>query len=105
MGLIKKLDIKESADFYRIALKLTEKAAERIINHLSLICNCSIEQGIFREKLKAAFTYSIQKGKPGFGCSNYRPISILSLLSKVYEKLIHTRLMDLTNTHYFTFKH
>ena len=47
MVLIQKLDIKKSADISEISPKLIKVAAERIINHLSLIFNCSIEQGIF----------------------------------------------------------
>ena len=83
MGLIKKLDIKKSADIYRTSSKWIKIAAERIINHLSLTFNCFIEQGIFPEKLKVAFIYPIHKGKSKFGCSNYQPISILPLLSKI----------------------
>ena len=70
-----------------------------------MICNCSIEQGIFPEKLKAAFIYPIHKGNSEFGCSNYRPISILPLCSEIYEKLMHTRLMDFINKLDITFKH
>ena len=80
-------------------------AVERIIKHLSLIFNCSIDQGVFTEKLKTAFIYPIHKGKSKFDCSNYQPISILSFLSKTYEKLMHTRLMDFINKHDITFKH
>ena len=55
MGLTKKeLNIKKSANIYGISPKLIKIAAERIINDLSLIFNCSIKQGIFSEKLKSA---------------------------------------------------
>ena len=105
MGLIKKLDTKKSADMYEISPKLIKIAAERIIKHLSLIFNCRNEQGIFPEKLKVAFIYPIHKGKLKLDCSNYRPISILPLLSKIYEKPMHTRLMDFISKLDITFKH
>ena len=101
MGRIKKLDTKKSA----ILPKLIKIAVERTLKHLSLIFNCSTDQGIFPEKLKTAFIYPIHKGKSKFDCSNYQPISILSFLSKTYEKLMHTRLMDFINKHDITFKH
>ena len=69
-----------------------------------MIFHCSVEQVIFPEKLKTAFIYPIYKGKSKFDCSNYRPICILSLLSKIYEKLMHTRLMGFINKH-ITYKH
>ena len=47
IDLINKLGIKKSADIYGISPKLIKIAAERIINHLSLMFNCSIEQCIF----------------------------------------------------------
>ena len=71
MGVTKKLNIKKSADIYGIWPKLTKITAERIINHASLIFNCTIEQGIFLEKLKTAFTYPTHKGKSKFDWSNY----------------------------------
>ena len=54
MGLINKINIKRTANIYVISPKLIKIAAERIINDLSLMFNCSIEQGIFSEKLKSA---------------------------------------------------
>ena len=53
-GSYKKLDIKKSANIYGTSPKLIKIAAEKIINHLTLIFKCSIEQGIFPEKLKSA---------------------------------------------------
>ena len=47
IDLINKLGIKKSADIYGISPKLIKIAAERIINNLSLMFNCSIEQCIF----------------------------------------------------------
>lgn len=65
MGLTKKLNMKKSANVYGISTKLIQIVAEIIINHLSLILNCSIE------KIKVSLIYPILKAKSKFDCSNY----------------------------------
>ena len=37
------------------------------------------------------FPNSRKKKDGKLGCNNYRPISLLSILSKIFEKLIHQR--------------
>ena len=59
--------------------------------------NCSVEQSIFPDKLKATFFIQFVKGSQNLIGSNYQHISILPLLSKIYKKLMHTRLMDFIN--------
>ena len=48
-----------------------------------------IEEGEFPSELKHADIVPIHKKKDNSDKCNYRPLSILSNYSKVYEKLIH----------------
>ena len=80
-------------------------AAGKLKDDLALIFNYSIEQGIFPEKLKTQLTFPIHKGESKFACSNYRPISILPLFSKIFEKLMYTRLIDFINKNELLFQH
>ena len=64
---------------------------------LCLIINESFRQGVFRDNLKVGMVYPIHKGDSEMVCSNYRPISILPIFSKLLEKLIHKRLSDYLN--------
>ena len=59
---------------------------------LTHICNLSFSQGVFPEKLKTAKILPIFKCDDSSLFSNYRPISILPCLSKVFEKLFYFRL-------------
>ena len=56
--------------------------------------------GIFPDKLKMAVVTPIYKGKDSdpheFG--NYRPISLLPTLSKIFEKVVHLQLYDYINS-------
>ena len=44
-------------------------------------------------KLKVAEVIPIDKKNSKLECSNYRPISLLSNIDKILEKLMHNRLM------------
>ena len=48
--------------------------------------NISLHTGVFPDVLKEARIIPIHKGGPSEDPSNYRPISILPIVSKVIEK-------------------
>ena len=66
---------------------------------LSLIINESFRDGIFPEKLKIAMVISIHKKGDVATNANYRPISLLSVFSKIFEKLMHQRLYSFLELH------
>ena len=59
---------------------------------LSKLVNLSFNQGKFPSILKIAKVLSIFKKTDKVDADNYRPISLLSNLSKIIEKLMHKRL-------------
>ena len=61
---------------------------------LAYLINCTFETGIFPDKLKIARVTSIFKGGEKSSISNYRPISVLNVFSKIYEKAISARLQN-----------
>ena len=64
-------------------------AAPAIADSITYICNLSIKTKSFPEKWKKAKVRPIfNKGKTD-DCSNYRPISVLPILSKILEKHVH----------------
>ena len=65
---------------------------------LATIVNQSFEYGIFPNKLKPGKTNPLHKKDSTDDPSNYRPISILSVFSKIIEKLIHKRLYNFFDT-------
>lgn len=60
--------------------------------HLSSIINQCFSQGKFPDSLKIAKVLPIYKAGDKKSLSNYRPISLLSDMSKIFEKLIFKRL-------------
>ena len=62
-----------------------------------ILTNCinkSIETGCFPDSLKAANITPIFKKDDPLDKANYRPVSILPLISKVYERLIYNQLSE-----------
>ena len=72
---------------------------------LSDIINLSFNQGIFPNLLKIANLIPIHKKGDKLDCNNYRPISLLSNISKIYEKYMHTSLTNFLQVNKLFFFH
>ena len=90
--LLSTIKTSKSAGHDRIPGKLLRDAAEVIAPSLSAILNASINTGIFPEDFKIAIISSIHKAGSKTNCDNYRPISVLSSVAKIYEKLVTEQL-------------
>ena len=65
---------------------------------LSNLINKSLALGLFPQSLKKAKILHIFKSKAKLNIANYRPISILPVISKVYEKVFYSKLYDYFST-------
>ena len=61
-------------------------AAEVIKGPITYIVNLSLKSGIFPNEMKLAKVIPLHKKKGRLDAGNYRPVSILSVVSKVFEK-------------------
>ena len=90
--LISNLDSKKSPGFDELSAKFLKLCAPHISKTLANIFNISISSGIYPDLLKTARVTPIYKNGEKSDPSNYRPISVLSLMNKVFEKILHKRL-------------
>ena len=67
---------------------------DQISNHLATICNLSFSTGVFPAIPKTAKVIPIHKKNSKLEVSNYRPISLLSNIDKIFEKLMDSRLIE-----------
>jgi hypothetical protein len=83
---IQSFETKASTDLEGISSKLLIRIAVEILNPGVHIFNLSIQTGVFPERLKTSRTVHIYKAGKKDLCDNYKPISLLSSLSKILEK-------------------
>ena len=69
-----------------------KKCAERLSEPLELLFNMSFSNGIFPESLKRANIIPIHKKGDKTFVNNYRPISMISSIAEIMEKLIYQRM-------------
>ena len=96
--IIKALKSKNSCGYDKITSPIIKVSAPYIISPLTHICNAALSSGIFPDRLKYAIVKPIYKKGSRQDISNYRPISLLTMFSKIFEKLMFNRL----HTHFET---
>ena len=97
--LISILNPSKSVGPNSIPIKLLRIIGLSISPLLVLLVNQSFQSGIFPDKLKIAKVISLfKKGNPELP-SNYRPISLLPVFSKIFEKLMYRRLYKFLEIH------
>ena len=83
----------------QISSKILKHILPTILPHLKHLINLCLMQGIFPTCFKTASVSPIFKSGSPFIFSNYRPISVLPVLSKILEKIVHKQLTGYLNEH------
>ena len=76
-----------------LSVKFLKLSTEFIVDPLTHICNQSLQEGIFPEQLKIANVIPLYKSDDPMCFNHYRPVSLLCILSKVFERIMYTRLL------------
>ena len=92
---LKNIDLTKSTGLDNIGPRLLKLAAPFISDSLTYICNQSIINSTFPNKWKEGKVRPLHKNGPRDDTKNYRPISVLPVLSKLLEKHVHV-IFDLT---------
>ena len=82
-----------------IPRKCITHAANHIYETLSMVFNQSLLQGIFPENFKISKVTPIDKGGEEMDPFKYRPISTLSALTQIFEKLVCKQLVNYLEKH------
>ena len=79
---------------YSIPIRLLKSLGKPVSEAFSLIVNDSFSNGTYPSKLKVGKVVAHHKKGTSDNPSNYRPISLLLVFSKITGKLMHKRLYD-----------
>lgn len=80
-----------------ISTKILKNMCEVIAEPLAYIINTSVKMGQFPDALKIGKVIPILKTNNTEAIDNYRPITILTIISKIIEKIMYNRLMKYLN--------
>ena len=97
--IVTALKNKQSAGDDDISNFILKGVIASIADPLAHVFNLSILNGVFPERMKVAKVIPLFKKGDRLDPSNYRPISLLSALSKILEKLIFKRTISFLTTH------
>ena len=101
-SIIKSLDQNKASGHDNISARMLKLSATYISNSLSSLINRSISSGKFPNCLKKANVTPIFKQGYKNDKGNYRPISILPLISKIFERVVYIKLYEfLCETNFF----
>jgi len=83
-----------SAGWDGIPTFAAKKCVESFIEPLTYLINSSFTEGIFPSELKLARVVPIFKAGDPTQVNNYRPISVLSFFSKIFEKIMYNHVLQ-----------
>ena len=99
-----------SAGYDEVPARILKQNINIFIKPLTHLINSSIKEGIFPDELKIAKVVPIFKAADKHCIENYRPISVLSVFSKILEKVVYNHLIEfitkskVLNKHQFGFR-
>jgi hypothetical protein len=88
-----------SAGWDSISAQIIKDGVNYLLKPMTHVLNMSLSTGIFPREMKIARVIPIFKSGNTMLFNNYRPVSVLPIFSKVYERIMYKRLISFINTH------
>ena len=94
---VRNLNSRRNTGINNIPIEFFQIASVVITPILTNLYNDCISKGIFPDILKISQITPVYKKGPKNMCRNYRPISLLSPFSKIFEKCLYSQLINYLN--------
>ena len=94
LSIFNKLKSKNTSGKDEISNKLLESIQDDIAKPLTIFINQSLKTGIFPNALIIAKVKPLYKKFDNFCLNNYRPISLLPTISKIFERVMFIQLFS-----------
>ena len=89
---LNQLNLRKSPGLDGISVKLLKDTSDVIAQPLANIFNLSLQTAFFPEEWKIAKVSPVFKEGNKTDCGNYRPISVISVVAKLFEGLVYNQL-------------
>lgn len=90
--IVRKMQNKKSYGYDDVVISVIKDNIDLLAEPISNFFNNCFNQGVFPDQLKIARVIPVYKKGPKNDPKNYRPISLLPIMSKIFEKVIKDRL-------------
>ena len=102
-NILKNVEVTKAAGLDQISGKFLNDGARILAKPISELCNLSMALGSFHDACKIAKVKPLFKKGSKTDSSNYRLISLLPLLSKVFERVALDQTEEFQQLHVFLF--
>lgn len=92
LNIIKNSSVKKATGLDGISMRLLKEAAPVIASSLCVIFNKSLATGIIPHDWKCSKVIPIYKSDKKADPNNYRPISVISIVAKIFERAVYNQL-------------
>ena len=99
LKLLEAINPLKAAGLDKLSGKFLRDGATLLVVPITKLCNLSIKLSIFPDDCKIAKLKPLFKKGSKIDPQNYRPISLLPLISKIIEKIIHNQTQEYLDTH------
>jgi len=92
MECLKNISSNKASGIDKLSARMLKSAAPIIAPSIAKLINYSFSKSVFPQRWKTAKVFPLFKGGDLENVNNYRPISVLPVLSKVIERHVHDTL-------------
>ena len=91
-SLLRNIDSSKATGYDTIPPKLVKAAGNELAQPISSLVNRSLSLSRFPHELKKSETSPLYKGQNNLEPQNYRPLSVLTCLSKIFERVYNDQM-------------
>jgi hypothetical protein len=91
--VIKQLKNNNTKDIFEFSTSLVKTVQNCLISPITKVFDCAVRQGSFPDQLKKATVAPIFKKGDAEDINNYKPISVLPIFSKIFERLMLSQII------------
>ena len=105
LNLLEDINPTKAVGIDNLSGRFLKDGAPVLSKPITQLCNLSIKLSVFPDDCKIAKLKPLYKKGSNVDPKNYRPISLLPLVSKIFEKIVHIQTQEYLDTHQILYKY